>query len=118
MNIMTENVTLIIDEKEVTAEQGKTLLDIAHEHGGDIPTICYHDATTANGLCRMCVVDVEGLTQIFCAHYRALNMPTWKTIAPGRRPTHDVIRRCFLPQREIHFVSLVVLAVQFSPAFH
>jgi len=57
---MTENITLFIDGKEVSVEQGKTLLDAAREHGGDVPTICYHDATTANGLCRMCVVEVEG----------------------------------------------------------
>ncbi|HKJ39816.1 MAG TPA: 2Fe-2S iron-sulfur cluster-binding protein [Anaerolineales bacterium] len=57
---MTENVTLIIDGKEVTAEQGKTILDAARENGMDAPTICYHEATTPNGLCRMCVVEVEG----------------------------------------------------------
>jgi predicted molibdopterin-dependent oxidoreductase YjgC len=57
---MTENVTLVIDGQEVSVEQGKTLLDAARENGMDAPTICYHDATTANGLCRMCVVEVEG----------------------------------------------------------
>ncbi len=58
---MTENVTLVIDGKEVTAEQGKTILDAARENGMDIPIICFHEATTANGLCRMCVVEVEGM---------------------------------------------------------
>jgi predicted molibdopterin-dependent oxidoreductase YjgC len=57
---MTENVTLVIDGQEVSVEQGKTLLDAARENGMDAPTICYHDATTANGICRMCVVEVEG----------------------------------------------------------
>lgn len=53
-------VTLMMDGKEITVEEGQTLLEAAREHGGDVPTICYHDATTANGLCRMCVVEVEG----------------------------------------------------------
>jgi len=53
-------VTLMMDGKEITVEDGQTLLEAAREHGGDVPTICYHDATTANGLCRMCVVEVEG----------------------------------------------------------
>lgn len=53
-------VTLMMDGKEITVEEGQTLLEVAREHGGDVPTICYHDATTANGLCRMCVVEVEG----------------------------------------------------------
>ena len=57
---MTEKITLVIDGKEVSIEQGKTLLDAAREVNDDVPTICYHDATTANGLCRMCVVEVEG----------------------------------------------------------
>ena len=58
---MTENLTLVIDGQELSTEQGKTLLDAARENGMDVPTICYHDATTANGLCRMCVVEVEGM---------------------------------------------------------
>jgi len=57
---MTDNITLMMDEKEITVEEGQTLLEAARENGGDVPTICYHDATTANGLCRMCVVEVEG----------------------------------------------------------
>jgi len=54
-------ITLTIDGQEVTTEQGKTLLDAARDNGMDVPTICYHDATTANGLCRMCVVEVDGM---------------------------------------------------------
>ncbi len=53
-------VTFILDGKEVTAEDGMTLLDVAREHGIDIPTICFHEKTTANALCRICVVEVEG----------------------------------------------------------
>ena len=53
-------ITLVMDGKELTVEDGKTLLEAARENRMDIPTICFHDATTANGLCRMCVVEVEG----------------------------------------------------------
>lgn len=56
---MTINLT--IDNKEVTAAEGKTLLEVARENGGNVPVICYHDATTANALCRVCVVEVEGM---------------------------------------------------------
>jgi NADH dehydrogenase/NADH:ubiquinone oxidoreductase subunit G len=54
-------ITLTIDGQEVTTEPGKTLLDVARENGKDIPTICFHEATTANALCRICVVEVEGM---------------------------------------------------------
>ena len=58
---MAERLTLLIDGQEVSTEKGKTLLDAVREIGKDIPTICFHEATTANGLCRMCVVEVEGM---------------------------------------------------------
>ncbi len=52
---------LIVDGQEITAAEGQTLLDVARNVGIDIPTICWHAATTANGLCRLCVVEVEGM---------------------------------------------------------
>jgi NADH dehydrogenase/NADH:ubiquinone oxidoreductase subunit G len=57
---MTEKVILTIDNQEVQVEQGATLLEAAREMGKDVPTICFHEATTANALCRICVVEVEG----------------------------------------------------------
>jgi NADH dehydrogenase/NADH:ubiquinone oxidoreductase subunit G len=54
-------ISFLMDGKEVTAEDGKTLLEAARENGVDIPTICLHEATTANALCRICVVEVEGM---------------------------------------------------------
>jgi len=70
------SITLVMDGKELTIEEGKTLLDAARENGKDVPTICYHDATTANGLCRMCVVEVEGMRvlQPACIVQAANNM--------------------------------------------
>jgi NADH dehydrogenase/NADH:ubiquinone oxidoreductase subunit G len=53
-------ITFVMDGKEITAEENKTLLEVARENGIDIPTICLHEATTANALCRICVVEVEG----------------------------------------------------------
>ena len=58
---MVDKMTLTIDDREISVEPGQTLLDTARENGIDIPTICFHEATTANGLCRMCVVEVEGM---------------------------------------------------------
>ncbi|MBI5963586.1 MAG: (2Fe-2S)-binding protein [Chloroflexi bacterium] len=54
-------VTFLMDGREITIENGKTLLEAARENGIDIPTICFHEATTANALCRICVVEVEGM---------------------------------------------------------
>jgi NADH dehydrogenase/NADH:ubiquinone oxidoreductase subunit G len=54
-------VTFLMDGKEITAEDGQTLLEAARENGIEIPTICFHEATTSNALCRICVVEVEGM---------------------------------------------------------
>ena len=57
---MTENVNLTIDGQQVSVERDSTLLKAAQQIGIDIPTICFHEATTSNALCRICVVEVEG----------------------------------------------------------
>jgi NADH dehydrogenase/NADH:ubiquinone oxidoreductase subunit G len=53
-------IQLEIDGQQVTVEPDTTLLDAAKQIGVDIPTICWHEATTSNALCRTCVVEVEG----------------------------------------------------------
>ncbi|MFO7635371.1 MAG: 2Fe-2S iron-sulfur cluster-binding protein [Caldilinea sp.] len=52
-------VTLTIDGRPITVPDATTILQAAGELGIDIPTICYHEACTANAICRMCVVEVE-----------------------------------------------------------
>lgn len=53
-------VSLTIDGIAVQAAPGSTILKAAQQAGIEIPTICYHDHCTANGLCRICVVEVSG----------------------------------------------------------
>lgn len=53
-------ITLLMDGREISVEEGKTLLEAARENSVDIPTICFHEATTSNALCRICVVEIEG----------------------------------------------------------
>ncbi len=57
---MPEMITLTIDGQQITAPEGTTILKAAESAGIHIPTICYHDHCTANALCRICVVEVEG----------------------------------------------------------
>ena len=57
---MADSVSLTIDGQPVSVEAGTTLLLAAQQIGVDIPTICWHQATTSNALCRICVVEVEG----------------------------------------------------------
>jgi NADH dehydrogenase/NADH:ubiquinone oxidoreductase subunit G len=55
------DVALTIDGDTVTVPAGTTILKAAEQLGRTIPTICYHDHCTANGLCRICVVEVKGV---------------------------------------------------------
>jgi NADH dehydrogenase/NADH:ubiquinone oxidoreductase subunit G len=57
---VTENVSLTIDGKRIEVERGRTILEAARAAGIEIPILCYFAHTTANGLCRLCVVEVEG----------------------------------------------------------
>lgn len=50
-------INLIIDGRKVEAEEGQTILEVAREEGIDIPTLCYHEAVSSAGACRMCVVE-------------------------------------------------------------
>jgi NADH dehydrogenase/NADH:ubiquinone oxidoreductase subunit G len=53
-------IKLTIDSQPVEVPEGATILHAARRAGADVPTICYHEHCTANGLCRMCVVEIEG----------------------------------------------------------
>jgi NADH dehydrogenase/NADH:ubiquinone oxidoreductase subunit G len=58
---MTSPVNLTIDGITVSVDPGTTILKAAEQAGiRTIPTLCYHDYCTPNGLCRICVVEVEG----------------------------------------------------------
>src|SRR3990170_5989087 len=53
-----KEVTLRIDDKEVKANEGATILEAAREVGVDIPTLCYHRALSPFGACRVCSVEI------------------------------------------------------------
>ena len=57
---MSERVKFTIDGIEVEADQGEWLIKAAQEHGTYIPRFCYHERMEPVGMCRMCLVEVEG----------------------------------------------------------
>jgi NADH dehydrogenase/NADH:ubiquinone oxidoreductase subunit G len=66
------DVTLTIDDDSVTVPEGTTILKAAAQLGRNVPTICYHDHCKANGLCRICVVEVEGVKPLLPACFNRL----------------------------------------------
>jgi NADP-reducing hydrogenase subunit HndD len=57
---MSDEITLTIDDQTVTVPAGTTILQAASSVGIHIPTLCFHEATTSLGICRICVVEVQG----------------------------------------------------------
>ena len=53
-------VSVTIDGIETKVPFGMTILDAAKTVGVDIPTLCNHPDLKVAGVCRMCVVDIEG----------------------------------------------------------
>src|SRR4051812_1913380 len=62
-------VSITIDGKQVQAPRGELLIRVAQQHGTYIPRFCWHERMKPVGMCRMCLVEVEGLRglQISCA---------------------------------------------------
>lgn len=64
-----ERVTINIDGREVEVPNGELLIRAAQQHGTYIPRFCWHERMKPVGMCRMCLVEVDGLRglQIACA---------------------------------------------------
>ncbi len=63
------DILLQIDDREVKAKEGTTLLEAAQSIGISIPTLCYHEKLASFGGCRLCLVEVEvqGWTKLVVA---------------------------------------------------
>jgi len=53
-----ETIRVTIDGHPFDGEKGKTILDVARQHGIVIPTLCFHPGIEAIGACRLCVVEI------------------------------------------------------------
>lgn len=59
-------IKVTINNREVEAQEGQTILEVAREHGIHIPTLCYLKDLTGTGACRVCQVEVVG-AKTLCA---------------------------------------------------
>jgi NADH dehydrogenase/NADH:ubiquinone oxidoreductase subunit G len=53
-------IPITIDGRKLEARENQTVLQVAREHGIDIPTLCSHEALGPHGACRLCVIEAEG----------------------------------------------------------
>jgi NADH-quinone oxidoreductase subunit G len=57
---VTDRVKITVDGKEMEAEAGEMLIKAAQDGGTYIPRFCWHERMNPVGMCRMCLVQVEG----------------------------------------------------------
>jgi predicted molibdopterin-dependent oxidoreductase YjgC len=62
-----KQIKLIMDGENVSAPQGATIMQVMEMLEKPPPIICFHGATTPEGICRQCVVEIDG----------------WRTLAPA-----------------------------------
>lgn len=89
-------VPVTIDGTEVRVPMGTTILQAAKSIGVRIPTLCYHPDLEVAGICRMCVVEVEGqrTLQAACAYpiTSPLQVNTYsKAVRKARRHVLDLM---------------------------
>ncbi len=66
-----EYVDIIIDGEEVSAIKNQNLLCVCEENGIEIPHLCYNEELSEAGVCRLCLVKIEGrkdLVPACCTH--------------------------------------------------
>ncbi len=54
-------IHITIDDREIQAEHGKTVLETAFNAGIYIPNLCYHPDLPPLGACRLCLVEIVGM---------------------------------------------------------
>ena len=60
MQMIGGQITVTIDGTDVKVPMGTTVLEAARLVGVRIPTLCHHPDLCVAGVCRVCVVEVEG----------------------------------------------------------
>ncbi|HTU83482.1 MAG TPA: molybdopterin-dependent oxidoreductase [Candidatus Acidoferrales bacterium] len=61
---MAENVKLTIDGVDVEVPKGTLLVEAARTVRQEIPVYCYHTKLGPAGLCRVCLVEIEGMPKL------------------------------------------------------
>ena len=62
-----KKVPVTINGRQVEAEPGRMLIDVAEEMGVFVPRFCYHPGMKSVAVCRMCLVKVEGTPKLLPA---------------------------------------------------
>lgn len=101
-------LTLTINDQQVTAAEGETILSAARAAGVHIPTLCFLDGVSAAAACRLCLVEINGSPklQASCVTRAAENMVV-QTETPKLVEYRRMILELLLAERN-HVCSVCV----------
>lgn len=57
-------ITITIDGKQITGNEGETILTIARNNNIEIPTLCHDESVKLYGACGLCIVEQEGFPKL------------------------------------------------------
>jgi predicted molibdopterin-dependent oxidoreductase YjgC len=89
---MSESKFVIVDGNEVEFREGETVLQAARRAEVEIPVLCHDDRLEPAGVCRICLVEIEGqrLMQPACAYKTTPGMVV-RTATPRVERNHRFI---------------------------
>ncbi len=58
------DIRITVDDTDIAGSDNMTILEAAKQNGIDIPTLCHHPELKPDGVCRVCVVEVEGVKNL------------------------------------------------------
>lgn len=64
MNTTADSVTVTIDGIDVSVPKGTLLVEASKQIQKEIPVYCYHTKLGPAGLCRICLVEIEGMAKL------------------------------------------------------
>ncbi|MBI2419669.1 MAG: iron hydrogenase small subunit [Ignavibacteriales bacterium] len=66
-NSIGATITIELNEKKIAVPLGTTILEACKANQVRVPTLCHHEDLCIAGVCRVCVVEVEGMKSLQAA---------------------------------------------------
>ncbi len=90
------SISIELNEKKITVPFGTTILDACRQNQVHIPTLCHHEDLCVAGVCRVCVVEVEGMRTLQASCAFPITAPikiktTTKAVRRARKHIIDLI---------------------------
>jgi len=89
--MVMDRVTLTIDDKDIVVDKGITILEAAFKNNIYIPHLCYHPELKPAGICRLCLVEVDGKVLPSC-----LTVVEKGVVVKTKSPEIDKLRRAIV----------------------